>query len=371
MITVQKYYEREWLTTEEKEDICKKTDCVCAHCGKFVYPHYGATIDHFIPLDRGGSSRKINLIPLCEDCNHTKDNKLYSIDYVPYLKPKYKKELEGYVNDYILISDTAQRSRLLAYDEYKGSVKITPPNIQYSKHKPKNHKLTVDYTIKLATWQDFDKLYAYFVKYLKRRDSLDSEDAAISNIQFWLRFGCIYYVERKNEIMLMVAMTIKHLQDQDKEVGNIPQMYVFSQYQADLSLLTIDDSIYRIATALQKENKLNYLPVNILFIKADPIHSIYSQILQYEPEQDEVEGFLDFLVYFGDATDENIQKTKNFFSKFTSETKKLIKFFNKYENDEISWMLHCVLSYDDIISSDDLRPYRLKEEIGSDNKDDN
>jgi hypothetical protein len=34
------------------------------------------TIDHVIPKCRGGSNHMSNLVPMCEPCNHTKDNQI-------------------------------------------------------------------------------------------------------------------------------------------------------------------------------------------------------------------------------------------------------------------------------------------------------
>lgn len=48
---------------------------VCHYCGKNV----GAkklTMDHVVPLIRGGRSNKGNLVPACTDCNRTKKHQL-------------------------------------------------------------------------------------------------------------------------------------------------------------------------------------------------------------------------------------------------------------------------------------------------------
>ena len=115
---MQKFYERDMFTYEEKSDIARKSNDCCCHCGKKAYINYGATIDHFIPLNRGGSNSFINLVMLCKDCNKAKDNKIMNIDYVPYLKDEHKKKLSEYVSSYVQVMDISERNRLLAYDEY-------------------------------------------------------------------------------------------------------------------------------------------------------------------------------------------------------------------------------------------------------------
>jgi 5-methylcytosine-specific restriction endonuclease McrA len=43
----------------------------CYYCGKTFSPDE-LTMDHVIPLSRGGSSEKINLVPCCKECNNKK-----------------------------------------------------------------------------------------------------------------------------------------------------------------------------------------------------------------------------------------------------------------------------------------------------------
>jgi len=43
----------------------------CYYCGKEV-PENKLTMDHLIPLIKGGKSVKSNIVPACKDCNHKK-----------------------------------------------------------------------------------------------------------------------------------------------------------------------------------------------------------------------------------------------------------------------------------------------------------
>lgn len=43
----------------------------CYYCGKKVSPKE-LTMDHVIPLIRGGKSNKGNIVPCCKDCNNRK-----------------------------------------------------------------------------------------------------------------------------------------------------------------------------------------------------------------------------------------------------------------------------------------------------------
>jgi len=48
---------------------------ICYYCGKEVGPK-ALTMDHVVPLVRGGLSAKSNLVPACKECNTDKKDAL-------------------------------------------------------------------------------------------------------------------------------------------------------------------------------------------------------------------------------------------------------------------------------------------------------
>jgi len=48
---------------------------VCHYCGRSVSPSE-LTMDHLIPLSRGGTSERYNIVAACKDCNNRKKNLL-------------------------------------------------------------------------------------------------------------------------------------------------------------------------------------------------------------------------------------------------------------------------------------------------------
>ena len=53
----------------------KRSDGICYHCKK-KFPLNEITMDHIVPLARGGKSIKSNLVPSCKKCNFEKKHKL-------------------------------------------------------------------------------------------------------------------------------------------------------------------------------------------------------------------------------------------------------------------------------------------------------
>lgn len=71
-----KVEERRYFTREEKEQILAKTNGVCASCGKPLKIGEDFTIEHVIPISKGGTNDMSNLLPLCEVCNKEKDDRI-------------------------------------------------------------------------------------------------------------------------------------------------------------------------------------------------------------------------------------------------------------------------------------------------------
>jgi len=58
---------------------------ICAYCGKRVAPDE-LTMDHIVPISRGGKSTKGNVRPVCKACNTAKKSSL-PIDVDPWSLP--------------------------------------------------------------------------------------------------------------------------------------------------------------------------------------------------------------------------------------------------------------------------------------------
>lgn len=71
----------------------KKTSAgACYYCGTSV-GYKNLTMDHVIPLSRGGRSTKDNLVPCCKDCNNQKKSSL-PVEWDEYMENLSKKSQE-------------------------------------------------------------------------------------------------------------------------------------------------------------------------------------------------------------------------------------------------------------------------------------
>jgi 5-methylcytosine-specific restriction endonuclease McrA len=56
----------------------------CYYCGRRASPNE-LTMDHVVPISRGGKSSKANVVPCCKECNNAK-KQLLPIEWEAYLK---------------------------------------------------------------------------------------------------------------------------------------------------------------------------------------------------------------------------------------------------------------------------------------------
>jgi 5-methylcytosine-specific restriction enzyme A len=64
---------------------------LCNYCGQKI-PQGELTMDHIIPLSRGGRSERINIVPACKECNNKKKY-LLPVEWEEYLENLSKRKL--------------------------------------------------------------------------------------------------------------------------------------------------------------------------------------------------------------------------------------------------------------------------------------
>jgi 5-methylcytosine-specific restriction endonuclease McrA len=68
----------------------KRGEGICHYCGR-KFPPKDLTMDHIVPLIRGGKSTKGNTVPACKECN-TKKKHMLPIEWEEYLEGLRKEE---------------------------------------------------------------------------------------------------------------------------------------------------------------------------------------------------------------------------------------------------------------------------------------
>ena len=351
----QKINERETnFSYEEKHDIAQKSGERCCHCGKKVYFGYGATIEHFVPLSKGGTNRDINLVMLCKDCNDAKSDFIYRPnDYLQYLNPEHLEKMNGYFESYINSFDFVNRKNLLSCDVY--NVKVNPITNYYlsrkaTAKKPRK-KVGIFHSVKrVITKEDLDRITDYYIKYLKKYDCLDSIEYAKLNILFWYNFGCIYYVEKDNDIKTFVTVMVTKSNGtftcRHEEVDCFLNMNIFTYYSNDYSFTLSWNLIRQIPSWIGAEQNINKIPVKVNILKADTVsYGLVDKDSIFYVGNRFIEAFM---ILCEDITDPNEQEDdknlKIFFDKFAVINKEnMEQWFKDHDSEAMEWMISEIL----------------------------
>ena len=321
----QKIEERQELTYEEKQaHIARKSDERCCHCGKKVYFDFGATVEHFVPLSKGGTNKDINLYMLCADCNQKKGNYIYHPeDYMNYLKPQHMNKLKEYFHSYIQSFEFVNRHNIFACDIYKTNLCSLP--YEMSMRLPKNkrnsilERATTTLWIKRATRKDIDKLTDYMLAIYKKRISKDIDRQTIKLlIEYYMSVGCIYYQESDKGVKTLSAIRIEESDSPSLRSVNkflFANNFVLYNNNQTLSMLVnfiMEDLPYRLAD----EQNLCQIPItaNFPLSPVEPISYIFVE--KTKP----------------DCLPRDDKDLQEFFSKFSKESEKSKDLESKIRN---------------------------------------
>ncbi len=348
----QKLEDRDIFSYDEKKHISAKSDGKCAHCGKTVFMGFQGTIDHFIPISKGGNNRDINLIMLCKDCNKEKNNKILGPhEYLPYLHEEDLKKLEGYLNSYILSFEYISRNNILACDEY--SIYLDPPvKFHNNKSCQKYEKMTIRYSLKKATDDDIDKLSEYLIKYFNKRGINDNKETVKDKVCFWLKFGCVYYIEGYEGIKTMISVTAKNrcilsadfiskvINNEAKLTQNNININIFPSCSNMVGLRLIDSVIRYISGEILSEQDLDCLPTIISFVKNEKLSEKFFELhrLHSSNNGDYVSAHIlysnDHNFKLDNISEDSLNKLNKFFNKIEDIGDKVDKWVKKHPDSE-------------------------------------
>ena len=252
---------------EDKEHVLKKSKGRCCHCGKSL-DKYAMTMDHYIPLSKGGTNDLTNIVALCYDCNQDKDNKVvYPFDFYRYLGMHDIIELMGIKKRYEKNGKWNDTKTFMREDAV--IVRYTSRHNVFKSFKKGGYACGVPMCVKLekAVYSDLDEIYKKTSKY-NNKYGLSTENLK-EDITDVFSKGAIYKIVKGCEIVGIIPITIRQVENGTKLkyqycIEGLPCYYQKPENQ---------DMLYRCLNKLAMElgslHPCKVALINIYFPKSD------------------------------------------------------------------------------------------------------
>ena len=273
---------RQVLSREEKAELLKKTDGKCAHCGVGLTP-VTCTVDHAIPLGKGGNNHEFNLVPLCRDCNEDKNDIV--MEPATYFKYLNESALSSLTSLYDLYCEnitwlytknyTREDKTLMHY------LSVYHTHRMYA-HSRKSDARIADVlvqtaTLEKATYADLDKILEYIIKYQKKMGL--EYDYIKDRLSEYFDDGCIYMLVRAGEILGVFPVKISYVYYPDTEGYTFQFAGIPCVYQRDEYVPLVARCIRTICEGVALSNKQKAVTFHISVPKKDEFAAYVISVL--------------------------------------------------------------------------------------------
>lgn len=251
--------ERERFPFQTRQSIYVDCKGLCAHCGKRLQLRgEDFTIEHVVPINKGGTNEHGNLVVLCQECNELKSDDIISPkDYYPYLPAPKMAQVQAIFDRYIEDQDFIGYDNLFELDRFdlKGAVPVYRPNAPRPLFVPTTFRME-----KLRPAAVVDYLYLYMAHlHVRDKPIIITEEHQVTSPY--------YTVSCQGQAIMLVSVYI-HKSDvrppsrPDAEPRNVLFMDVFINQDITLNkgkLLRLVAAIFAIEDRISR-NMNRYVP---------------------------------------------------------------------------------------------------------------
>lgn len=208
--------ERIHFDSEDRRRLLVKSNGVCAKCGKpLSVEKFETSVEHIIPISKGGTNKDNNLIILCPHCNEKKDNLIVNPDdFYRYAIPEVKDEINEMYTKYFnrvtwLGLTRFTREDIMCLDYFTPLPSLDSHQKKggyYSKNAAKVCKQTV--ILRRVDYNDLPMVID-FVKRYHEKFHIPFDDNSIVE-DFYLS-GCMYIAYRKSDPKTILCLLPIHV----------------------------------------------------------------------------------------------------------------------------------------------------------------
>lgn len=201
--------ERRHFDWTEKYEMLLKSGGKCAHCGK-VISEGNVTVEHIIPLSKGGTNDMDNLVALCHDCNEDKGDFIYEPKaYYRFLNKDELKRIQDAYEQYLTKVNWLSLTNMYPNDHFETSYYMIMKD-RKGNPKPVKAKINVHKASRLPYRQDREKLYEFIDKYNKVHSVECTGTELEESLGSYLDKGCIYYVGDITDLKIVIPVRIEN-----------------------------------------------------------------------------------------------------------------------------------------------------------------
>lgn len=211
--------ERIHFTHADRARILAKTGGCCAKCGRKLDTK-SMTVDHIVPVSKGGDNDEYNLVALCQECNLTKGNAvIHPEEYYQHVLPQYVWE---YKKHSVELQNHTQQFNSQVFGLSMQRYSMLPNNmvpkvyaaIRRNKKAGEAFAEKVMLHFSLERWQgdDVSEIMAFIEKYAKDEkgnyidptiEQLYSDEYKVRNAMVQ---GEVYTIQMSNEIYGLIIL---------------------------------------------------------------------------------------------------------------------------------------------------------------------
>lgn len=266
----KKTEQRRLFSVDEKIFILDKSNNKCCRCGKTIDIN-SMTVEHVIPLSKGGKNERKNLIALCEDCNIKKTNYiLHPSDYYEYLNEFYMNEVMEIYKEYM--KDIPWYGVHNFTKEDVRSFEYRIPMMSHVKKTKKGYILPYmkqNLLLKKTYRNEYKDIYKYIKEYNEKYgfDTDYLEDV----INETYKKGCIYKLYKNNEIVALLPLKIDKVNyfDDEKTFYTMCLNGILCKYQKKEYLEPITNAILYIMRCMSELNHVGAASIDIMIPEND------------------------------------------------------------------------------------------------------
>lgn len=193
---------------EQRKTVLDKSNYKCSHCGASLTAK-DVTIDHFIPLSKGGRNIPANLTGLCIKCNEEKDNIIVRPhEYYKFVKNEYLKELDSLYEAYLTDKEWLTNKNYTKDDYFTFKYPTKLESLQGKRLKKRGDAHCVKIymataTIKKAAYEDMEEIREFSQKCIEKAGTEYSIDKLLSSV---FMTGAIYMIQKSGILTAVILI---------------------------------------------------------------------------------------------------------------------------------------------------------------------